>query len=188
MALKLARLHSVLTHRLRLEKVLRRSNWEHWRAPSVTSQKIVDVCSASGLVCIGQEIINWGHKTLKMIDCLSILTRSGSRWDRPNVVVRNPYFMAEAMSAHAISEVYASLRPPLTSEGRVGEQHQARVKQCAGRGTLTFLIGTPQPGVHAKREASAAMSHQAQCRRPQILGIPRPPEAPRIAVKCRRFS
>lgn len=96
------------------EKVLLQSRligWTHGRAPSVTSRKIVDVCNATGLVCIGQEIIDWGHRTRKMIDCFSVLARSGSKWERPNVIVRNPYFMAEAFSAHAISEVYTSLRP-----------------------------------------------------------------------------
>jgi len=113
-ALKLARLLSVAARRWRLaDKALRRARligWEHLRARSVTAQKILDICSACGLVCIGQEIIDWGHETRKMIDCFSIMTRSGSKWERPNVVVRNPYFMAEAMSAHAISEVYTSLR------------------------------------------------------------------------------
>jgi hypothetical protein len=114
MALNLSGLLWVCVHRWPLAlKILGRlqlTNWRHWRAPSVTSRKVVDVGKATGLVCIGQEIIPWGRHNRRMVDCLSVLTRSGSRWERPNVVVRNPYFMAEARSAHAVSEVFTSLR------------------------------------------------------------------------------
>jgi SAM-dependent methyltransferase len=110
--LRLSRRLSRTARGLPLADVLRRLRLidiDHWRAPSVTSWKVVDVGKATGLVCIGQELIDWGHQSRRMIDCLSILTRSGSRWERPNVVVRNPYFVAEAFSAHAISEVYTTL-------------------------------------------------------------------------------
>jgi SAM-dependent methyltransferase len=111
----LSRLLSMPARRLPLaEKMLRKSrliDWEHWRAQSVSARKVADLCSVAGLVCIGQEIIDWGHESRRMVDCLSTLTRLGSKWERPNVVVRNPHFMAEAFSAHAISEVYASLLP-----------------------------------------------------------------------------
>ena len=110
-ALRLSRRLSRTARRLPLADVLRRlrlTDIDHWRAPSVTSQKVADVGQATGLVCIGQELINWGQQSRRMIDCLSILTRSGSKWERPNVVVRNPYFVAEAFSAHAISEVYTT--------------------------------------------------------------------------------
>ena len=89
----------------------------------MTSRKVADVGRLAGLVCIGQEIIDWGHQSRRMIDCLSMLTRLGSRWERPNVVVRNPYFMAEAISAHVISEVYTTLpvcksRSSVSHEGK----------------------------------------------------------------------
>jgi len=92
--------------------ILRRlqlSFWDHWRGPSVTAQKVADSALGTGLVCIGQEIINWGLHNRRTVDCLSVLARAGSKWQRPNVVVRNPYFVAEAHSARAISEVYTSL-------------------------------------------------------------------------------
>jgi len=42
-----------------------------------------------------------------MTDCISVLTRPGSRWDRINVVAYNPYFAPEAASAKALSMVYS---------------------------------------------------------------------------------
>lgn len=82
------------------------TGFEHWRAPSVTASKVAEAARHSGLACIGQEIIDWGHLSRKMIDCLSVFALPGSAWSRPNVVVRNPNFMAEAFSANAISRVY----------------------------------------------------------------------------------
>jgi hypothetical protein len=40
---------------------------------------------------------------------LSLVARPGSRWDRPNVVVKNPDFMSEAFSAGKVAGVYTSL-------------------------------------------------------------------------------
>jgi SAM-dependent methyltransferase len=114
-ALKVGRFLSAAAEKSRLARKilyrLRLISWEHWRAPSVTAQKVVDLCAARGLVCVGQEIIDWGHHSRRMIDCISIVTRLGSKWQRPNVVVRNPHFMREAMSAYVISEIYTSLGP-----------------------------------------------------------------------------
>ena len=114
MALELSKLIWVPAHRYRLARGaltrLQVTDWDRWRAHSVTSRKVVDVGKAAGLVCIGQEIINWGRHNRRTVDCFSMLTRSGSKWERPNVVVRNPFFMHEAISAHVVSEVYTSLR------------------------------------------------------------------------------
>lgn len=112
-ALRLARLlertispiplaHSRLTR-------LRMINWDHSRARSMTAERFAVSCGKAGLACIGQELIDWGHVGRKMIDCLSLVTRPGSRWDRSNVVVRNRNFMDEAFSARRIATVYTSL-------------------------------------------------------------------------------
>lgn len=93
-------------------RVLRRLqllDWSHWRAPSVTAAKVAEKAEKNGLICIGQEIITWGPRNFRAIDCLSVLARPRSRWERPNVVVRNPYFMIEARSAQIISVIYTSL-------------------------------------------------------------------------------
>jgi SAM-dependent methyltransferase len=93
-------------------RVLRRlgaTGWDQSRAPSMTAQKFAGFCADSGLVCVGQELVNWGFRRSRLVDCLSVVARPGSRWDRPNVVVRNPYFMSEARSARALAQVFASL-------------------------------------------------------------------------------
>ncbi len=90
--------------------LLQLTSWEHWRAPSVTSSKVVEIGTKAGLVCVGQEIVNWGRHNRRLVDCFSVLTPFGSRWVRPNVVARNPDFMNEAISANVISNIYTSLR------------------------------------------------------------------------------
>jgi hypothetical protein len=65
------------------------ADWDHARAKSITAQYLAAASHGIGLGCVGQEIISWGDRR-KMIDCLSLLTKPGSCWDRPNVVVLIP--------------------------------------------------------------------------------------------------
>jgi SAM-dependent methyltransferase len=83
------------------------TDWHQSRAPSMSAERWVELCDAAGVVCVGQEVINWN--AAQLTDCMSLVARKGSRWDRPNVVVRNPEFRAEAQSAQAISKVFTSL-------------------------------------------------------------------------------
>jgi SAM-dependent methyltransferase len=92
------------------QKILRRAgliDWHQSRAPSMSAGRWVELCEAAGLVCVGQEIINWAKP--QFTDCISLVARPGSRWARPNVVVRNPHFMAEAGSTKSLSEIFTSL-------------------------------------------------------------------------------
>lgn len=66
-----------------------------WRAESMTAERLAAQCAAAGLRCVGQELISWERGRF-MTDALSVVTRPGSRWDRPRAVVRNPGFTAEA--------------------------------------------------------------------------------------------
>jgi ubiquinone/menaquinone biosynthesis C-methylase UbiE len=99
----------------RLLKRLQIIEWDHARAKTMSASRFVECCQKAELVCVGQEIIDWGPHT---IDCLSLVTRPDSRWDRPNVVVENRDFMSEAVSAGRVAGVYTSLaaakvdRPP----------------------------------------------------------------------------
>ena len=95
------------------ERTLKRigaAGWDQSRAPSMTARRFVELCEAAGLICIGQEIISWGRRHPRTVDCISLVARRGSRWERPNIVVRNPDFMAEARSAQAVAEIFTSLR------------------------------------------------------------------------------
>ena len=85
-------------------------HWDHARAKSMTARRLVEACNRAGLTCVGQEIIEWGEARKRgMIDCLSLVARAGSCWDRENVVVSNADFMGEAFSAKRIASVYSSL-------------------------------------------------------------------------------
>ncbi len=109
--LKLAQVLERTSRPLPLAKrVLRRwqiVEWDHARGKTMTAERFAEFCREAGLVCVGQEIINWGPKT---IDCLSLIARPGSHWNRPNVVVKNPNFMGEVFSAGKMADVYTSLR------------------------------------------------------------------------------
>ena len=92
------------------KRVLRRwqiVEWDYARGKTMSAKRFVELCHDAGLVCVGQEIIDWGPR---MIDCLSLVTHPGSKWSRPNVVVNNPHFMREAHSAGKVAGVYTSLR------------------------------------------------------------------------------
>jgi hypothetical protein len=93
----------------RLLKRCRMVEWDHARAESMTAARFANACQKANLVCVGQEIVDWGHIGRKMIDCLSLVARPGSHWDRPNVVVNNPDFMSEAFSARRVAEMYTTL-------------------------------------------------------------------------------
>ena len=84
-------------------------DWDHARAKSMTADRFARACEKVGLVCVGQEIISWGDAR-KMIDCISLVARSGSRWERPNIVILNPDFMAEASSAQRLASIHRSLQ------------------------------------------------------------------------------
>lgn len=91
-------------------------NWDCWRGGSVKASDVAELGEAVGLRCIGQEVVRWGKRNWRFVDCFSTLTRAGSVWDRSNIVVRNQYFTAEAASAYVISELYASLRAKKRAE------------------------------------------------------------------------
>lgn len=89
----------------------------YWRDRSVSASTFREHAERAGLVCISQELINW-LRTKRLIDCISIVTPAGSRWARPNVVLRNPRFMLEAEQARALSAAYAVTGARSASDGR----------------------------------------------------------------------
>jgi 2-polyprenyl-3-methyl-5-hydroxy-6-metoxy-1,4-benzoquinol methylase len=77
---------------------------DHMRASTMSAERFAELCLRSGCRCISQELINWGY--LRDLDCLSIFTPKGSRWDRDLRRVSNPYFLAEARSIKCASALY----------------------------------------------------------------------------------
>ncbi len=83
---------------------LKLADWDHWRARSMTAGKFRLHAERAGLLCIGQETINWG--TRRLIDCLSVFTRKDSPWARPVARLKNPHFMREARHVSKLGRLY----------------------------------------------------------------------------------
>jgi ubiquinone/menaquinone biosynthesis C-methylase UbiE len=77
----------------------------HWRSPNVTAEMFSDLCEQVGLTCAGQELINWAGSYI-LLDAISIVTRPGSKWDKPNRVAKNRFFRLEARSIRRYAHIY----------------------------------------------------------------------------------
>jgi SAM-dependent methyltransferase len=76
----------------------------HWRSESVSGEMVCDLAKRADLSVVSQERINWGAPVLT--DCLTVLARTGSGWDRPTRIVDNPNFMAEALQIAVWAPLY----------------------------------------------------------------------------------
>jgi SAM-dependent methyltransferase len=71
----------------------------HWRASSMSADKMREFAERSGMSCLQQEIVPWGNGPT-LIDCMStIINRSGKEC----VVIENHRFMEEAAAIKRIS-------------------------------------------------------------------------------------
>ena len=52
----------------------------HWRAESVSAEAFTAACDAAGLVCISQEIVDWGG--VDRCDFFLVFTRPSLGWAR----------------------------------------------------------------------------------------------------------
>jgi SAM-dependent methyltransferase len=99
----------------RLPGVTRLERWglvernPHFRAPDVSAGTFAEDAAAAGLHCVAQELVNWGSR--RLCDCFSVVTRPGSRWARPNRVIRNRHFWDEIHEAARLASCYG---PPAT--------------------------------------------------------------------------
>ena len=86
----------------------------HWRAPSMSAEKMRTFVEDAGMMCVQQEIVPWGPPDMQMyrrsywpwmIDCMSmIVNKPGNQCH----VVRNPRFMEEAGAIKRISSLRAA--------------------------------------------------------------------------------
>jgi hypothetical protein len=70
-------------------------NLAAWRDDNMTAKTFREQCQDVGLSCVTQELVSWEFGGY-MIDCFSMFTHAGSRWDRPTQILRNPMFVREA--------------------------------------------------------------------------------------------
>lgn len=103
---------------LRLQYTLNRRliNLSGWRSETMTAERFRGYCDDAGLRCIGQENIVWIYGRCP-IDTLSVVTRPGSRFDKPFESFDNLRFMEEAERAQRIRRLF--LPPP--AEKSAGE-------------------------------------------------------------------
>jgi SAM-dependent methyltransferase len=78
----------------------------HDRDPGGSAAQMRELIQRAGLVCCGQELINWGTKRA-LIDCLTIFTRPGSRWEHSHRLIHNSGFMDEVVRLGRLAELYS---------------------------------------------------------------------------------
>jgi SAM-dependent methyltransferase len=87
----------------------------HWRATSVSASGFDEMCRRAGLVCIAQELVNWGGPHLT--DCFSVFTPAGSKLSGLHLRTSNPEFMAEAGALKRLAGTWGPLHAA-AREGR----------------------------------------------------------------------
>lgn len=80
----------------------------HWRSDSMTAALFTQFCESAGLVCLTQEVINWGGDLLT--DCFSTFCQKGSHWESPYEYAENYRFMEEADRVRNLAPLYGSRR------------------------------------------------------------------------------
>lgn len=77
-----------------------------WRDRQISRLVVERLAAANGLRCISQETLAWNNQTI-LSDCISVIVRQGSRWDRENVIADNIDFTrGETAMARKFSELY----------------------------------------------------------------------------------
>jgi SAM-dependent methyltransferase len=74
------------------------------RARSVTAEAFQQAAEGAGLSMVSQEIIPWS--SVRPIDCISVVTQPGSRWDTGFRRVHNPRFDTEAALLRQVGGLY----------------------------------------------------------------------------------
>jgi ubiquinone/menaquinone biosynthesis C-methylase UbiE len=82
-----------------------------WRSLSMTARRLKEFCSAAGLQCIAQELVNWTPEPI-LNDCLSLFTQRNSVWFRSNRILVNKQFMEEAFSLRRMMQLYTGSSYP----------------------------------------------------------------------------
>jgi len=80
----------------------------HWRARSMSAEKMRDFVEAAGMMCVQQEIVPWGTGWPLMIDCMTTIMNARGSSCR---ILHNPRFMEEAATIKQIAALGASAKP-----------------------------------------------------------------------------
>lgn len=90
-----------------LFRILTLETKTHGRALTMSASEFRRLAQASGLRCIGQELINWRSRLL--LDCHSIIAHPDSAWTADDRVYKNRDFMKEAGQIRRMASVYSRL-------------------------------------------------------------------------------
>ena len=85
---------------------------DHFRATTMTAQRLRDRCREVGIACVVQELIPWGGAS-EYIDCFSLLRKTSSVDVEP-IVIEHPGFETELRHLRRLHQVY---RPPYDGTG-----------------------------------------------------------------------
>lgn len=75
---------------------------QHWRAKSMSADKMWDFLQSSGMSCVQQELIPWGHDWPLLIDCITTIVNKPGK---ERLMIENDRFMEEAAAIKRISSV-----------------------------------------------------------------------------------
>ena len=79
----------------------------HWRDTTFSADRMLEYCREAGLLCVAQELVEWGDVNGRLSDCLSVLTRPGSRFARDLCRRENRRFNEEAPRLASLAELFA---------------------------------------------------------------------------------
>jgi SAM-dependent methyltransferase len=92
-----------------------------WRAESVSADLFERLCREAGLLCIGQELLQWREEDRWFMDCFSILTRPDARFARENRVQENTGYWAHANTMARVADLYGAAGFPALEGSAAGD-------------------------------------------------------------------
>jgi SAM-dependent methyltransferase len=78
---------------------------QHWRATSMSADRMRAIVVESGMSCVQQEAIPWGNGWPELIDCITTIVNSRGR---SSILIENLRFMQEAAAVKRISSIAGS--------------------------------------------------------------------------------
>ena len=78
------------------------------RGLTVSAESFERLCGEAGLLCIGQELLQWREADRWFMDCFSMLTRPDARFARENRVQENHGYWAHANTMARVADLYGA--------------------------------------------------------------------------------
>lgn len=112
LAMKLKPDAAAFIHHSNLGAIENEVEHTHWRARSVSARSVRESAQLAGLVCVGQELVNFGDSYVgrgeELIDCFTLIRRNGLQATTPTEIVENADFMSQSATVAALARLYGS--------------------------------------------------------------------------------